>query len=200
MFERETLEVYKYCNIRSFPIDCDVIIKRLGYRVVTYQDYARGDKARLIELMKVSNDAFIVRQERTLYLNVNTDRRRQRFTKSHEIGHIVLLTDSEEEADMFAASLLAPLIMVKKSRPFNVDGICQNFDVSVAMANRTIVEAMHYPIFQPGATELFEYFKQFRPKKKQEKRVAKSNKVAEKYPDNWNELMLIKHDMDLYFY
>lgn len=198
MFERETLEVYKYCDIRSFPIDCDKIIKRLGYKVVTYQEYAQGDRTRLIKLMKVSNDAFIVRQERTLYLNSNTDRRRQRFTKCHEIGHIVLLTDSEEEADMFAASILAPLIMVKKSHPFNVDGICRNFDISVAMANRTIREAMDYFFFQPGAREIFEYFAQFKKKKEEKKRRVKSEFVWDDYPNNWNEVMLIKRDMELY--
>ena len=196
MYEKEILETYTRCNIKTFPIDCLAVIRGIGYTAKTYGDTVKSEEERKI-LMTGSPDALTYFEKRTIFYNERAHPRRIRFSLMHEVGHIILDTDSEDAADAFAASLLAPLIMVKKSRPFNVDGICQNFDVSVAMANRTIVEAMHYPIFTSGARELFEYFKQFRPKKKETYRPTIRKEI---YPDSWNELMLAKHDMDLYFY
>lgn len=200
MYEKEILDVYRYCGVRSFPIDCDDIINKLGYRIVTYQSVANGNRELLIKLMSVSNDGFVVRRTRTIYINANTDRRRQRFTKCHELGHIVLLTTDEVEADAFAAALLAPMPIVRRYVPVDADDVCRLFDVSVAAANRIVADFKKYDFTRPEAKDVFDYFMQFQ-KKERKKETRKTKKIwHEDFPDNWNEMMLRKHDWELYFY
>ena len=201
MYEKEILEVYRFCDIRSFPVDLDRIIDRLGYRVVTYQDVANGNKEKLIKLMGISNDAFIVRRERTLYLNANTDRRRQRFTKAHEIGHIALPTNDEDAADAFAASILAPIPIARRNIIVTADYVCKTFDVSVAMANRVVMACKGKRVYDKHEKALIRYFDSFDEKEPRKKEpIRRRVEHRDDFPDNWNDLMLAKHDFDLYFY
>ena len=156
MYEKEILELYRYCNVHSFPIDCDEIIRKIGYRTVTYQEYAGDDKAKFIELMQTSGDAFIVRRERMLYYNAMTDRRRQRFSKAHELGHIVLVTNDEDEADTFAAEVLAPRPVIFARQIKTAQTVSKVFDISIAAANRALISKVYSP--DDMGMEMIDYF------------------------------------------
>lgn len=138
MYEKEILELYKLCDIRSFPINCLAIIRGIGFSVKTYGELAKT-KENLLLLHSVSSDAFTYFDKRLIVYNEREYRRRIRFTLMHEVGHIVLDTDSEDEADAFASEILAPLPIVTRYGHFDVDDICRRFDVSVAMANRVMM-------------------------------------------------------------
>lgn len=199
MFERRILEVYRYCNVRSFPIDCDDVIHKLGYQIVTYQSLANGSRNKLIELMQVSNDAFIIRRKRTVYVNANADRRRQRFSKCHEIGHIAIPTNDEDEADTFASEILAPLPVVARYG-FDCDTICRIFDVSVAMANRIISESKGKVVSDPEG--ILDYFKKCEAedaKKRYEIRAKRYRRRAIPITEV-DELRLARHDLELFLY
>jgi len=145
MYEKEILELYQYCGIHSFPINCDDIIRKIGYKAVTYQEYAGNDKALYIELMQTSGDAFIIRRERMLYYNATADRRRQVFSKAHELGHIVLVTNDEDEADDFASNLLAPRPVIFAKQLKTAEQISQTFGISISAANNALIRGRYVP-------------------------------------------------------
>ncbi len=93
----------------------------------------------------------------TIYKNKGRTAQRVRFSKAHELGHIVLkhFTEFEQpdsysihksktyqvlerEADMFAAELLAPTPVLKKLNMFDVDHIQSLCDISSAVSDITI--------------------------------------------------------------
>lgn len=93
----------------------------------------------------------------TIFKTVGRTSQRIRFSKAHELGHIVLnhFTEFEQpdsysiykstayqvlerEADMFAAELLAPTPILKKLRMFDVERIKRLCDISTPAADITI--------------------------------------------------------------
>lgn len=199
MYEREILEVYRYCNVRSFPIDCESIVAKLGYQMVAYQQYCERNRDLFKNLCSISNDSFIIRRKRLMFINSSVDRRRKRFSICHEIGHIVMLTDDEDEADRFASSILAPLPMVTRYG-FDCDTICKIFNVSVAMANRIITDHRGETIIDDeGILDYFDRCAEEDAKKRYELRMKRHRRRAVPITDQ-DELRLAKHDLDLFFY
>lgn len=76
--------------------------------------------------------------------------RRRNWTVAHELGHVMLdhsfgNTDEEDEADAFAAALLAPLpalryLEVLRGEPLDLDAVCGNFNLSRKAAGRRLSE------------------------------------------------------------
>lgn len=138
MYEKEVLDTYKQCHITKLPLDCFKVIEGIGYKIETYSGFAKS-KDELVFFRKVSPDAFTYFDNKIILYNETLYHRRIRFTLMHEVGHIVLDTYNEDEADTFASEILAPLPVVARYGYFDVDDICRRFDVSVAMANRVVM-------------------------------------------------------------
>lgn len=82
----KTLDVYKKCNIKNFPINCNEIIAGLGIPLRKYSDLSES-KAK--KCLQVSNDAFTLHG--VIFYNDNfPHKERQLFSLMHEVGHIVL--------------------------------------------------------------------------------------------------------------
>ena len=145
MYEKEILEVYQYCGIRSFPVDCDKILKTFGYTVITYQDVAKHDKGMMRELMNISGDGFIIRSEEKLYYNADAFCKRILFTIGHEIGHLVMVTNDEDIADEFASNLLAPRPVIFAKRLKTAEQISETFGVSISAANNALIRRRYVP-------------------------------------------------------
>ena len=142
MYEQEILEVYEYCGIRSFPVDCDLVLEKFGFTVLPYAQAANGDPEELKRLKQISPDGFIVRGESTLYINEKAYEKRQLFTKAHEIGHLVMVSDDEDVANTFASHFLAPRLVVFAENLRTADSIAAYFGISISAANIVISNLM----------------------------------------------------------
>lgn len=162
MFERDILDVYKFCGIDSFPVDLHKIINSIEYTLKSYREESCSAE-RLKELCIISNDAFLVRNRKTIFYNndkVNS-LRRIRFTLAHELGHIILVTNNEDLADVFASNLLAPRPIVYALKNLRTaDKIASFFNVSIAVANNVVMEMYKHGTNKPKKSwyEMMKYF------------------------------------------
>lgn len=158
MYESEILDVYRMCNVRSFPIDCEVIVRGCGFDLVSYKDLAK-DHEEYKRLCLYSNDAFTSFEDRMICYNNRIRHTRIRFSLMHEIGHCVLQTDEEDPADTFAANILAPPAIILAKKLQNADEISRFFGLSVSAANNAVRSIRGYNIID-GA-DLISYFRSF---------------------------------------
>lgn len=138
-FFRVILDAYETCGIRSFPIDCIEVIKRLKIPLFKYSELC-AKKER--ECYRVSNDAFKLKGK-IYYNDAFPYIYRQRFTLMHEVGHILLghVGDTEEnddEADEFASHFLAPRILIHKYGYRNTEQLHDAFGLSYRASNRAL--------------------------------------------------------------
>lgn len=137
------LQIYKNIPKIVFPLDvCQVIALLPNCRFVSYQDFAEQHKCNIEDVIQfcqsesgcthydVDNERYLIMCNQSFDNNNNSGR--QRWTCSHEVGHIVCkhfqqsaymsLTENgfenldkqfESEADYFAATLLSPLPLFK---------------------------------------------------------------------------------------
>ena len=75
----------------------------------------------------------------------------------HEIGHYILQTESEEKADSFSASIIAPPAIILDMGLRSADKISRYFGLSVSAANNVVIGLREYNI-NDGA-ELIYYFR-----------------------------------------
>lgn len=133
----KTLEVYKKCDIKKFPIDCFKVIKGLGIPVYKYSELP---ESKVKKCLLVSNDAFTL-QGIIFYNDMFPRKERQRFTLMHEVAHIVLnhvgeCVENEKEADFFSSNILAPRVIMQYLHCESVKDIYNTFNVSCMAANR----------------------------------------------------------------
>ncbi|PJJ27743.1 ImmA/IrrE family metallo-endopeptidase [Lacrimispora celerecrescens] len=133
----KTLEVYKRCDIKKFPIDCFKVIKGLGIPVYKYSELP---ESKVKKCLLVSNDAFTL-QGIIFYNDMFPHKERQRFTLMHEVAHIVLnhvgeCVENEKEADFFSSNILAPRAIMQYLHCESVKDIYNTFYVSCMAANR----------------------------------------------------------------
>lgn len=145
----KTLEVFKKCNVKTFPIDCIKIITNLGIPLYKYSDLP---EAKIRKCHQISDDAFTL--QRVIFYNDKfPHKERQRFSLMHEVGHIVLnhegeSSDNEEEADLFASNILAPRSVIWHLHFNSVKDICETFNVSCMAANRILKDYKTYPLWE----------------------------------------------------
>lgn len=144
----KTLEVYKKCEMRSFPIDCIKIIKGLGIPLFKYSELTDPKKKKCLQ---ISIDAFTL-QGVIFYNDTFPHKERQRFSLMHEVGHIVLehvgtCEENEKEADFFASQILVPRAIMHHLDCYSVKEVCYTFNVSCMAANRIVNE---YKTYSPG--------------------------------------------------
>ena len=140
MYEKEVLELYRYCGICRFPINIDRIIWQIGYNIQSYTSASNFDREKAYEIKRdISYDGFIIRKEQKMYINYEQNSLRVRFTQAHEVGHIVLATKDEEAADNFASTLLAPRPIIYHNKLMTADSIAKYFKISGQAANNAIL-------------------------------------------------------------
>ena len=139
-FFRVILDAYEICGIRSFPIDCIEVIKRLKIPLFQYSELS-AKKER--ECYRVSDDAFKLKGK-IYYNDAFPYIYRQRFTLMHEVGHILLghvgdTKENDDEADDFASHFLAPPIMIHKYGYRDAEQLHDAFGLSYRAANRALL-------------------------------------------------------------
>lgn len=132
-------------NISTVPVDVNAIAENLGLKI--YATELEGNVSG--KIVKKNSDYVI-------YVDRNEPVVRQRFTAAHEIGHFILHRDSigdgvednhlyraegmsnqqEVEANKFAADLLMPYSLIKKSMDeaegrLTANELAKTFNVSV---------------------------------------------------------------------
>lgn len=139
-FFRIILNAYETCGIRSFPIDCIEVIKRLKIPLFKYSELS-AKKER--ECYRVSNDAFKLKGK-IYYNDAFPYIYRQRFTLMHEVGHILLghvgdTKENDDEADDFASHFLAPRIMIHKYGYRDAEQLHDAFGLSYKASNKALI-------------------------------------------------------------
>lgn len=147
--------IYTDCGIAEFPIDCFEVIRKCGYHIKAYSELSQKKKA---ACRKLSDDACLI--DDTLYYEENAHSGRMRFSIAHELGHVFLDTQVEDDCDCFASHFLAPRILIYKMGQKNADQIHDTFGLSYAASNRTLADyqrwfhCSYYASCQPSTPEL----------------------------------------------
>ncbi|HHV13248.1 MAG TPA: ImmA/IrrE family metallo-endopeptidase [Clostridiales bacterium] len=143
--------VFKTCSIHALPFDCMYILAELGYKCKKYSDMSEKGFDACLEL---SNDAHTIGKE--IFYNDKKAKRRIRFSLMHELGHLVLDTDDEAEANTFASNILAPSMAVHYSNIKNVRELSNLFDVSLECAKYALdtCEKWSYSAKKYGMTDI----------------------------------------------
>jgi hypothetical protein len=132
-----TLEVFNFCNIKSFPIDCFSIIKEYGLEAVSYSSLYDGLKN---YCLMYSDDAF--KYKNLICYNDDRPNGRVRFSLMHELAHILLghqgdhTSAQEQDANFFASNVLAPRMAIHYAGCKNQSDVSKLFHITD--------EAAHY--------------------------------------------------------
>lgn len=135
----KVLEVYRTCNITSTPIDCFRLLQNYGFRIFTYDALKISNPELYYLCLQYSNEAFIHRRLKVAVYNDKNNAARIRFSLMHELGHIVLETNSEDDADNFASCVLAPRILIHTGGYRTSDAIHDAFGLSYTASNRALL-------------------------------------------------------------
>lgn len=156
--QERILSFYRTFSIQSFPIDCFSVVEQLGFQVKCYSELS-SKKASACKAL--SPDACIL--DDILYYENMCPKKRMRFTIMHEIGHIVLESASEQDANIFASHSLAPRMAIHYSGCKNAADVSRYFGLSEEAADyafndyrcwhRTAVYKM-----SPIDKKVYEYF------------------------------------------
>lgn len=148
-------------HVTCLPVDLRRIVRECGIKIATYEKGERIIQSLGLEHLRV-NDGFTIyvkNQWIIFYNSNNASRRRIRFSIAHELGHIflnhkMLSTNSifgtifythenireedktilEQEADMFAIRLLAPLCVLMDVNIRSPQKIMQLCDIPYHLA------------------------------------------------------------------
>lgn len=82
----------------------------------------------------LSEDAVTIREKKSIFYNDEKPETRIRFSLMHELGHILLNTDEEFAANVFASNILAPRIAIQYSCK-NYRDVMNLFELSEEAAN-----------------------------------------------------------------
>ena len=157
MYEEEILKVYKKCNISGFPFDCIKVLEAYGYTVKTYIEASKSTDE-LRRLSRYSPDAFTDSVNKIVYYNDNLSHQRIRFSLMHEFGHIILKTDDDLRANLFAGEVLAPPPLVYSLGLKTATRISEYFDISIAAANIAVVSCVYSPLLDEEKA-IMDYFR-----------------------------------------
>lgn len=130
------INVFRECDIHSFPFDCLKPFRHYGYKVFSYEQL-RSKSAELYDFcISYSEDAFRDGNSKIVaYNSSNSNTGRVRFSLMHELGHVVLdhIGESdhlEYEANYFASNILAPRMAIHYAGCKNANDVAKIFDLS----------------------------------------------------------------------
>lgn len=158
MYEYDVYLTYRIAEIKTFPVDLYKISTCAGYTVKSYTAYAEETGISMLTLLAFSKDAMTLRKEKLILLNEDQPDRRKRFSLAHELGHVILPTQNEDEADGFASELLAPSAVIHAHRLATADEVKDFFGVSISAANRAIMRYKRHFIENYDVGRLYEWF------------------------------------------
>lgn len=120
------------CNISSLPLKLSLICHHYSIDIIKNSDLDIDDKARLVQNQRgkcVSIDG-------RFYIIVNdTDiLPAQRYTIAHELGHLIIPTSDEYEAERFAIGILAPSCVLWGCNVYSAEDIAKICNISQASA------------------------------------------------------------------
>lgn len=121
--------IYEKCGIVRLPFDCILALEIMGYEC---KKYSQLQENKLDACMELSDDACTIAG--IIYYNDKKSNRRIRFSLMHELGHIVLGTDLEAEANLFASNMLCPSIALHYSKLTNIREVSNLFNISLECA------------------------------------------------------------------
>lgn len=128
-------DVYARCGIRDFPINCFTVLNQYELNTTKYSELSRARKAACLRLSK---DACTI--EKTIYYEDGNIAERIRFSVMHELGHMLLSTQDEDEADTFSSYILAPRIIIHRKGYRTCDDIHRAFGLSYSASNRALAD------------------------------------------------------------
>ncbi len=161
-------------NVTELPVSVNGIAKQLGIKVIKNSD--------IHELQNGERGATIFKNEHWYIIFDDTESVPVcRFTIAHEFAHILLghvlingskyrtfekRTEEEQEADMFAARLLAPACVLHELQILTPDGISKLCNISITSANyranrMKILEARNKYYLHPLERQVKQQFEPF---------------------------------------
>lgn len=193
LIKEKVLDVYKECNIHTFPIDCFAILSHYGIRTITYCEVKNNNPELYQAIANYSNDAFRFRM--SVYYNSSNSSGRIRFSLMHELGHYILdhreeCLNNENEADCFASYMIAPRVAIDHLCLSTADDLHDIFGLSYAAANRTLCDYKQWKNIEHGISDdelrIWLYYPNFyrhreRHLKNQERERRKLDKKAQFY-------------------
>ena len=140
-----TIEVFRKCDVHSFPIDCGDLLRNYGYRILTYKELLEKNSELYSLCMEYSEDAFRSGSAKVVAYNPNRPHGRIRFSLMHELGHHVLdhtgaSDQNEKEANAFASYILAPRMAIHYAKCKNANDVSKNFDMSFEAADNAFID------------------------------------------------------------
>lgn len=140
-----TIEVFRKCDVHSFPIDCGDLLRHYGYRVITYKELLEKNSELYSLCMEYSEDAFQAGASKIIAYNPDRPRGRIRFSLMHELGHHVLdhartSGQNEKEANAFASYILAPRMAIHYAKCKNANDVSKIFDMSFEAADNAFID------------------------------------------------------------
>lgn len=128
-------------NITKYPLDLREIALKNNWNIWSFKKYCEVRKMNYNDLIKKYPDGFteIIDDKIFICYNQQNNKQRNRFTICHEIGHIVLKhlykgQKLEKEANMFAARILMPMLLIKELDITTPEELAKICDVSIDAA------------------------------------------------------------------
>lgn len=128
-------------NITKYPLDLREIALKNNWNIWSFKKYCEVRKMNYNDLIKKYPDGFteIIDDKIFICYNQQNNKQRNRFTICHEIGHIVLKhlykgQKLEKEANMFAARILMPMLLIKELNIQSPEELAKICDVSIDAA------------------------------------------------------------------
>ncbi|SET33304.1 ImmA/IrrE family metallo-endopeptidase [[Clostridium] polysaccharolyticum] len=126
--KQNILQLYQNCHIATFPVSCISILNQYNITCFSYKELTAKQPALSELCQKYSNDAFSYGN--LVCYNDTMPIERIRFSLMHELGHLLLHSENETDANLFASHLLAPRCILKKSRLTQPKDISTLFGIS----------------------------------------------------------------------
>lgn len=144
-------------GLTLFPVNCYEVAHLLGIELKKYSEIPMADRIAAQQKMECGYSARLGNKYYIMY-NDGLDRNRVKFTIWHEIAHIQLghveldcqksYDRQEEEANHFAAYVMAPLAFIHKlglSSPIEIADVCETSLECACYAYEHYTRAFFYP-------------------------------------------------------
>jgi len=169
-------------KVERFPLNLQNLANNNNWVIFSYKQFCKLQGINENDLIKKYPDGFTVKTKNApryiICYNENNIKQRNRFTICHEFGHIILqhiynkTNKLETEANMFAARILMPMLLIKEFNLENAQSLMNIFDVSIEAATHRLSrynEIKHRNMFynNPIEKRLYNQLKPFINKTKE---------------------------------